>query len=370
MSGLKSVFMLPYCPLPADHGGKAEMWKALKCLRELGPCSILSARTRPVGTGWTPEALGEVQACGFDVVFREDDEPRQFRPGRAWGLAYAAGCKALGLERAFGHANPYHRLAFDPAWVARRAEGADLAVFAYSFWAGFPVACPKAVWLLDLWSDYMAGGAEIETRDLKTADLVIVISKQEEATLQARGIHRTLWSPPFVTAQDLPDSDRIGLVGSASAFNREGLRWLGTGPADSPVRVYGGLSAFAPAGGFEPVGRYGDAGDPYRQCGIVLMTTTGGMGVQIKSIEALAAGRAIVARRGAMRGIPPGNGAWIEVDTPDEMREAARRLQADPAARRAQMAAARAYCRTHLDAERLRTELREALLKTARPPCG
>ena len=80
----------------------------------------------------------------------------------------------------------------------------------------------------------------------------------------------------------------------------------------------------------------------------------------------MAAGRAIVARRGAMRGIPPGNGAWIEVDTPDEMREAARRLQADPAARRAQMAAAHAYYRMHLDAEPRRIELKAALLKTAR----
>lgn len=364
---MKSIALIPYCPLPADHGGKVEMWKALKCLRELGPCTILSARTRPVGMGWTPERLAEVRAGGFEVVFREDDEPRRLRPGRAWGLAYATGCKALGLARAFGHANPYHRLAFDPAWVARHAEGTELALFAYSFWAGFPVACPKAVLLLDLWSDFMAGGTETETRDLKTADLVIVISKQEEATLQARGIHRTLWSPPFVAAEELPDSERIGMVGSASAFNREGLDWLGAGPAGSPVRVYGELAKFAPDAGFERVGRYGEVMDPYRQCGIVLMTTTGGMGVQIKSIEALAAGRAIVARRGAMRGIPAGSGAWIEVDTPDEMREVARRLQADPVARRTQMAAALAYYRMHLDAEPRRIELKAALLKTARP---
>jgi glycosyltransferase involved in cell wall biosynthesis len=218
-----------------------------------------------------------------------------------------------------------------------------------------------------LWSDFMAGGVESETRDLKTADLVIVISKQEEATLQARGIHRTLWSPPFVVAAELPDSDRIGMVGSASAFNREGMDWLGAGPAGSPVRVYGELAKFAaPANGFEPIGRYGEAMDPYRQCGIVLMTTTGGMGVQIKSIEALAAGRAIVARRGAMRGIPAGSGAWIEVDTPEEMREAARRLQVDLAARRAQMAAAIAYARTHLDAGKLGMEFKAALLGIAR----
>ena len=362
---MKSVMLLPYCTIPADHGGKAEMWKALECLRDLGPCTILSARTRPVGMGWTQAARAEFKAKGFSVVFREDDEPRRFRPGRAWGMVYAAGCKALGRERAFGHANPYHRLAFDPEWVAWHAGSADLAVFTYSYWAGFQVPCPKAVLLLDLWSDFMRGGAEAETQDLKTADLVVVISKQEEARLHERGISRTLWSPPCVAAQELPDSDRVGLVGSANEFNREGLRWLGTGMSDVPVKVFGGLARFASGPGFESAGRYGDAMDPYRQCGIILMTTALGMGVQIKSIEALAAGRALVARRGAMRGIPPGNGAWIEVDDPEEMRAVARRLQGDPAARRAQMAAARAYYGAHLDATRLRAELRDALLKTA-----
>ena len=362
---MKSILHLPYCPLPLNHGGKVEVWKALECLRELGPCTILSARTRPVGMGWTAASLEALKTRGFHVIFREDDEHPRFRARRVWGMAYAIGCKALGLEQAFGHANPYHRFAFDPEWVARHSESADLMVFSYSFWAGFPTACPKAVFLLDLWSDYMWGGAGRETSDLQTADLVVVISRQEQDTLRARGIDRTLWSPPFVAAQLLPDSDRIGLLGSSNKFNREGLRWMGRGIAESPVNVFGGLSGFASGPGFEPIGRYGDSMDPYRQCGIILMTTVEGMGVQIKSIEALAAGRAIIARRRAMRGIPPGEGAWIEVDTPDEMREVARRLQRDPLARRLLMEAARAYYQRHLDSTRLRGELRDALLNTA-----
>ena len=129
------------------------------------------------------------------------------------------------------------------------------------------------------------------------------------------------------------------------------------------------VGAFAAGPGFKPVGHYADAMDPYRQCGIILMAAAGGMGVQIKSIEALAAGRAIVARRGAMRGIPPGNGAWIEADTPEAMRAEAQRLQRDPAARRVQMAAAREYYRTHLETARLNAELRAALLEIARATC-
>ena len=136
------------------------------------------------------------------------------------------------------------------------------------------------------------------------------------------------------------------------------------------MKVYGGLARYARGPGFEAVGRYADTLDPYRQCGIVLMTTTGGMGVQIKTIEALAAGRAIVARRGAMRGIPPGNGAWIEVDTPEAMRAETIRLQRDAGARRAQMEAARAYYQQHLDAEKLRAELKITLMQTSRRGAG
>ena len=365
---MKSLILLPYCPLPADHGGKVEMWKTLECLREMGPCTVLSARSRPVGMGWTQEALAEMQRRGFEVVLREDDELRRFRPRRALGLAYGALAKGLRLERAFGHANPYHRWAFNPDWVRRQSEGKDLAVLAYSFWAGFPTECPKVCLLLDLWSDYMWGGSAKETKDLQTVDLTIVISKQEEERLRNRGVTKTLWSPPFVDAIELPDSDRVGLVGSANPFNREGLRWLGSGLPEAPIQVYGSLASYATSPGFEAVGKYADIMDPYRDCGIILMVAAGGTGVQIKSIEALAAGRAIVARRGAMRGIPPGNGAWIEVDNLDEMILETRRLHDDVGARIAQMADAQAYYREHLDACRLRAKLKAAF--TSLIQCG
>jgi len=363
---VKSVFLLPYCPLPADHGGKVEMWKVLECLRELGPCTVLSARTRPVGMGWTGETCAEMERRGFKVVLREDDEPGRIRLRRTLGLAYGALAKSLRLERAFGHANPYHRWAFDPAWVRRHSEGKDLAVMAYSFWTGIPMECPKVCLLLDLWSDIMWGGSGSEAQELKSADLTLVISKQEEERLRARGIVQTLWSPPFVDAVDLPDSDRVGLVGSANPFNREGLRWLGTGLPEEPIRVYGSLSRHAAPPEFVPRGRYDDTMDPYRDCGILLMVAAGGTGVQIKSIEALAAGRAIVARRGAMRGIPGGNGAWIEVDSPSEMLAEAGRLRDDAEARRRQMTAAQDYYHAHLDAPRLRGVLAAKLTSLAR----
>ncbi len=357
---VRSVALLPHCPLPSDTGGKAETWKHLDVLRDLGSCEILSAATRPVGAGWAPERKREVEDRGFTVRLREEECRRSTVQ---WaGIGYAAICKALGLERAFGHSNPYHRHAFSPDWWARRTAGADLAVVCYSYWAWLPCACPKVVVLLDLWSDVMRWWNDREIEDLRAAELVVVISQDEERTLQARGVERTLWSPPLVEPAVLPDSARVGLVGSFSHSNLEGLRWLEQAPAapGEQIRVYGGLAARARAPFLKSVGRYEDRYTPYRECGVVLMPTSEGMGVQIKAVEALACGRAIVARRGAMRGLPHSDRAWIEVSTPREMVEAAGRLNRDAAARARLSTAAREYYRRHLDHQVICATLREA----------
>jgi glycosyltransferase involved in cell wall biosynthesis len=209
-------------------------------------------------------------------------------------------------------------------------------------------------------------GREIE--ELKTAQLVIVISQDEERKLLARGVERTLWSPPLVEPADLPDSDRVGLVGSLNPSNREGLRWLEQAGEASlgQIRVYGSLATAVRSPLLSAVGRYEDLHTPYRDCGIVLMATSEGMGVQIKAVEALACGRAIVARRSAMRGLPPSDEAWIEVSTPEAMIETASRLQHDAAARSHLAAAAREYYRRHLDHRKISGELREAYSRVAR----
>jgi hypothetical protein len=362
MEKVRSVVLVPFCPLPVDSGGKAEMWKHLQVLRELGPGKILSAGSKPVGCGWTREARDIVKSYGFDVVLRED-EVRCRSIKQIAGIGYAAVCKGLRLEKAFGHSNPYHRYAFPADWWYRHTQDADLAVIHYSYWAWLPCACPKVIALLDVWSDTMWGGYRQEVADLQRADMVTVISIDEQEKLRQRGMRNMIWSPPAVPAIELPDSKQVALLGSASLNNREGLRWLCVSSHLMSINVYGGLAEFAdPKCGFNQIGRYDDAMEPYRQCGIILMTTYRGMGVQIKGIEALAAGRAIIARRGAMRGLPEGNGAWVEVDTPEEMISEAKRLQRDDQARLAQMKAAHAYYRKHLDYNTLRCSLRNAYL--------
>ncbi|CAK8724931.1 Glycosyltransferase subfamily 4-like N-terminal domain-containing protein [Candidatus Electrothrix laxa] len=358
---MKSVALVPYCPFPADSGGKVEMWKHLNLLQSMGECTLVSASTRPVGMGWTASAKSEVEQRGYRVRLREESFPK-----RNWrqlaGLVYGAICKGLRLERAFGHANPYHRHAFPPDFLLECSKQADLAIINYSYWAGLPTSCPKVIILLDLWSNVMWGGSRREIEDLRTADLIIVISKDEEIQLRQRGLQNILWSPPLVGPSDFPLSSQVGITGSANKFNQEGLRWLSKAalPEGVPVKIYGALASFAQWPEAHKVGRYDDSHDPYRNCGVFLLPTALGMGVQIKTVEALAAGRAIVARTGAMRGLPPGKGAWIEVDTPEAMWKQAALFSRDVQLREEQGAKARTYYKKHLDSQKILTELRTA----------
>jgi len=358
---MKSIALVPYCPLPVNHGGKVEMWKHLDLLQSMGECTLISASTRPVGMGWTSSAKEEIEQRGYSVRLREELFPKLIWKQLA-GLAYGTICKGLRLERAFGHANIYHRFAFPPNFLLEHSRTADLVVINYSYWAGLPTYCPKIIILHDLLSGLMWGDSRQETEDLRTADLIVVISKDEEIRLRKRGITNVLWSPPLAKPSDYPLTPRIGIIGSANKFNREGLRWLSRCgvPEGRSATIYGALAQFAEWPEVHKVRRYEDAQEPFQNCGIVLLPTALGTGVQIKAVEALAAGRAIVARTGAMRGLPAGEGAWVEVDTPEEMWAQAELFSCDMHLREVQGRKARTYYQQHLDAKKIRSDLHAA----------
>ena len=349
---MRSVNLLPYCPLPVDSGGKTEMWKHLEVLKALGDCRILSAAEKPVGSGWSAENRNTVEGMGYKVELREDDSRRNMM--QYYGIAYASVCKGLGMEKAFGHSNPYHRHAFSQEWFYKKTESAELAVINYSYWSWLKCRCPKVIVLLDLWSDYMWEGMSREIEDLGTASMIIVISVDEEKKLHDMGLKNTFWSPPAVKKQEFAPSGSVCMVGSCNQFNREGLKWLESATsADSlNVDVFGKLSDAVSKSNFRKVGRYKDTFEPYRDNGILLMPSAGGMGVQIKTIEALASGRVIVARKGAE--------AWIEVEKPEEMVEAAMYLKGDEQARLKQSELARGYYDEFLDSDRIRSELKSS----------
>ena len=357
---MKTVVLTPYCPWPADSGAKIEMLKHLSILKDLGECQLASATSLPVGRGWEQAFLSIARDQGYGVVFREDTL-RRLSMAMILGVLYACAAKGLRLSKAFGHANPYHRNAFPAEWWNAVTRDAQLAVVNYSYWAWLPTKVPKVVVLHDLLSEIMWGGDHTEIEDLRQADLVIVISKDEEAILNKKGVERTLWSPPLVSPLNTALNSRVGCVGSGNAFNIEGLKWLQSAEAfrEVDLTLYGGVSIYA-QGPWQRVSSYADQYRPYRDCGIFLLPTAMGTGVQIKAIEALACGRVIIAREGAMRGLPPGQGAWIEVSSPVEMLQRLYDVQRDHELLLKQGERARRYYNTFLDSCRVKERLAEA----------
>ena len=108
---------------------------------------------------------------------------------------------------------------------------------------------------------------------------------------------------------------------------------------------------------------------PYlERAAVVVAPLRLGGGMRVKALEAIAAGKAVVASRLALEGVALVPGVHAEVaDTAVEFQEAIARLLADPARRRALGAQARAWAETNLGwpasvaaYERLYQELREA----------
>lgn len=363
--GVKSVTLCPYCPWPPTDGAKMGMLQHIRLLKELGDCTILSAARRPVGGGWSDEARRQLEQEGFKIKLRGEGLSLGWRPYA--GLVYGALCKGLKLERAFGHSNPYHRFAFPSDWWKKQIAQADLVVIHYSYWGHLPASCPKVVILHDLHSNIMWGGANLETRDLSAADLVVCVSKDEELQINKRGVYNTLWIPPLLPEMSFSGSDSIGLVGSANQYNREGLCWLERAevPSGLGVRLYGALSGCATREWMEKIGSYESSWDPYRECGVILLPTATGMGIQVKVVEALVSGRALVTRKGAMRGLPK-DGGWIEVDTPEEMIDWAKKLSSDKDLREAWSQRSRDYCQQYLHPDKVRNEIKSAYLRLAK----
>lgn len=356
---MNTTCLLPYCPLPVDTGAKAIFSKHLRVLRQLGECTILSTSRRPVGFGWSADRRRLLEQEGYEILLRTSLFPSALQ---LYGIGYALICKMLRLEKAFGHANPYHRFAFPHEWLYRHSKGKDLCEIHYSYWARLPAACPKVVIVHDLWSDIMWGGTARETTELGTADLLVTVSHDDKLKLLSRGLRNVHWSPPCIDESIHQDSTEIVVVGSANRHNLEGIRWLGGGTVaslSSAIHCYGGLGAHVDKRYFVTHGSYALPVEPYARCGIVLMLTKEGSGLQIKGVEALAAGRAIIARKGAMRGLPDEDRGWLEVDSPDEMVATAMNLQKDVNQRQRLMQRARAYYDRFLNSKKIMEALTE-----------
>ncbi|WP_419897276.1 glycosyltransferase [Roseomonas sp. USHLN139] len=161
--------------------------------------------------------------------------------------------------------------------------------------------------------------AEEEGRGLDRADLVLAIQDEERAELEerTRAVVVTLGHVPPVAP--LPPRDTgappvIGYVGSGNPINQAALAAL-LAAADLPAlaaagaewRIAGGAARGLPAATppLVPLGEVEDLEGFYAGIDLAVNPHQGGTGLKIKTVEALAHGRAVIGTADAFLGLDP-----------------------------------------------------------------
>ena len=215
-------------------------------------------------------------------------------------------------------------------------------------------------------ADSVAGlDAAAEARLLGRADAVIAIQAREGAWVRAHAPHVcTLVAPMAAHPAPAPAPGRDDLllfVGSNTAPNVIGLEWFfaeawprlrALRPA-ARLQVAGSVGrALRPPEGVEVLGVVDDLAGAYARAGVVISPLTAGSGLKIKLIEAMAAGKAVVATSVTLQGVEAEAGpAVAHHDAPHAFAEAAAALAGDAAAREALGALALEAARAHFSAE-------------------
>ena len=255
----------------------------------------------------------------------------------------------------------------DLLFVARHAQGrADAILCDYAFTlpaAGFALApaAPVAVLMHDLLSaraeSFIRQGAadsvavlnaRAEAAALSQADIAIAI-QAEEAEAARRMLPATtqvVVAPMVAHAVEQPQPGQGGgllFVGSATPPNRDAMRWflaeiwpeLRARHPRLTLRVAGHVSGtLSPAPGVELLGRVEDLAALYRAAEIVVSPLLAGSGLKIKLVEALAAGKAIVASPVTLQGVGPLTRAAVaQAETAAQFIAQIDHLLLDPAAR-------------------------------------
>ncbi|MEH3101410.1 glycosyltransferase [Sphingomonas adhaesiva] len=247
-------------------------------------------------------------------------------------LARRAGVQAAwARDRKAPYAVAIPWTAADHRFVAQHARGrCDVAIADYMFnaeaFADLPAGTPTAIVMHDLFhargSAATDSVAQVERAHevamLARADAVIAI-QATEARFVADEVPgtRAILAPMAATPVARPQpgtADRLLFVGSDTAPNVDGLRWFfdavwpsirAAAPA-TRLEVAGSVARAFPDGAPEGVTLLGlvDSLVPlYAAAGVVISPLTFGSGLKIKLIEALAAGKAIVATPVTLQGV-------------------------------------------------------------------
>ncbi|MEM7220403.1 MAG: glycosyltransferase [Pseudomonadota bacterium] len=195
-----------------------------------------------------------------------------------------------------------------------------------------------------------------ETRGFARADRIVAIQETEEATFRAMTDREvlTIGHPVEVadTETPYPAEHAILAVGSNNDINRDSVRWfmdevLPAVRADVPdatLRVAGSVCADLPnRENVELLGRVDDLATAYATARVVINPMQTGTGLKIKTMEAMAHGRALVTSPAGAAGLERAAGAFEIAPDAQRFAQATARLLQEPAAAETLAKAGRAF---------------------------
>ncbi|WP_308908996.1 glycosyltransferase [Pseudokordiimonas caeni] len=303
---------------PQNHGNRARVFRLLTALKELGHTIHFVHATLEGLTAAQENAM----RAAWDHVYLIEAKGKR-RPPR-W--------RHHGLDEWYVD----ELCALTARIIDRWQIGACLANYVwFSKWlTGVPAGIPTFIDTHDLFGNrhkrLRDGGMEpswystspaLEGKGLDRAGTVLAIQDVEAAELARRTKARVeilghIESPRFLPLEAPADPKRlkIGFMASDNYVNQHTLAELNRVLARHPglasahdFCLAGAIGQTPPgeASGFRRLGFIADPTDFYREMDLILNPNIGGTGLKIKSVEALAFGKPLLATEDAMTGLGP-----------------------------------------------------------------
>jgi len=224
---------------------------------------------------------------------------------------------------------------------------------------------------------------DVEAQWLSEADLVLAIQAREAAVLGTLvGLERVRCighgvDLPELTPNADDDRPRVVMLGSNNRPNQHGLEWFRSEAwprvlrdvPEAELLVFGPLSRTAACTGprVKAMGEVDDVRTAQESARVALNPVRAGSGLKIKSVDALAWGRALVTTSVGAEGLEAGAGrAFLVADDAAAFAEHTVRLLRDPAAAREWGERARAFARAQFAPDVVYAPLVAALRARAR----
>ncbi len=309
---MRSLVITPTPTHPTHQGNRARVAQIATALRRRGPVEILYSAI----DGAEPETLAAMRDAwdGVHVVPPVSVRPRRAVPSH-WGVDEWVAPQLVVAARALAATTRYDVVVANYVWCSLLLEcfdapGTVRVLDTHDVFADRH-GLARAAGLSPHW--FHTTAAE-EARGLARADVVLAIQPAEAAhfaRLSAAPVRLLEYAPPPVTLPPRADGGRVvGYFGSANPWNVASLtafdRLLATreGFADARFLLLGGITrAIVAPRVFQPAGTVADVADAYAAIDLVVNPMVGGTGLKIKTVEALAHGRAVLATRDGGAGL-------------------------------------------------------------------